>query len=224
MNIIADIAGQYDALTRLVAMMPKDEILLLGDLVDRGPHSMEVIQWAMDNQWADNPVTVLLGNHEHMMLDYYENTDIYDQFIWARNGGAMTMGQYQKNADTLQKHFSWLKKRKLFYKGDGLLVTHAAWSGTKSFTQACNIKGFDNLVDSILWSRYEPQQRDAFQVFGHNSQWGLKWFGDRDNPWAVCLDDSRRGVLTGMNWPSKEIFQAPYIASALIADDLGGGA
>lgn len=209
MNIIADIAGQHDALMRLVDRMPHEKTILVGDLIDRGPNSKEVIQWAIDTEG----VKTLLGNHEHMMIDYYDNTQIYDQFIWVNNGGGMTLSQYRDDKETLKTHLEWLKQLPLYYKQDDILVTHAAWSNCGNFVDACKIDTFDNLLESVIWSREQPEERDFFQVFGHNSHWGLRWFGETDNPWAVCLDASREAVVTGMHWPSKKIFQEPYLTT-----------
>ena len=57
MNIIGDIAGEFDALIELVKRMPDEDILLVGDLVDRGPKSLQVIEWAIDTP----NVSALLG-------------------------------------------------------------------------------------------------------------------------------------------------------------------
>ena len=49
-NIIGDIAGRFDELMLLLAKMPEsDKVILLGDMVDRGSQSKQVIEWAMTN-------------------------------------------------------------------------------------------------------------------------------------------------------------------------------
>ena len=63
-NIISDIAGNYKTLMALLEKMPQDEeIISVGDMVDRGPRSKEVIEFFMNNENA----TAIMGNHEHMM-------------------------------------------------------------------------------------------------------------------------------------------------------------
>lgn len=204
MNIIADVAGQYDALLRLVAKMPREPVYTLGDLNDRGPNSKEVIQWAIDND-----INAIMGNHEHMMLDYYLKWGLYDHFIWQSNGGSMTQLQYNEDPETLEKHLTWLKKRPFYYEIDGLFMSHGVWINGQKLEDACDL--YLNLHNSIIWNREEPLVRNVVQVMGHNSHWGLKYFGDKEKPWAICLDDSRKGVVTGMHWPSMEIYQEPYI-------------
>lgn len=217
MNIIGDIAGRYDELMELVSIMPEDEILLLGDLMDRGPKSRQVIEWAMETP----NVKALYGNHEDLMVDFIENigkgTTRYGSSIWFLNGGGLTLESYgakvgmrlSEAASLVPKeHIEWLKSLPVYLKTDDLFASHAPWSKLHSWDAVNDMNDFDA---SLIWNRYEPIERDQFQVFGHNSHWGIRWLGDKDNPWAVCLDDSRNEVLTGMHWPSKEIFQVKYL-------------
>lgn len=213
MNIISDIAGQHDALMRLVDLMPKEEIVLVGDLVDRGPNSKEVIQWAIDNK-----IKTILGNHEHMMIDFYEQNGQYDIYIWHYNGGNFTSLQYKDDPKSLKEHLKWLNSLPLYYQFDGLFVSHGPLHAELTLESACRIDNFEVLGQSLLWNRDEPKERDDFQMFGHNSPWGLRWFGEKENPWAVCLDSSSDGILTGINWPNKKIYQVPYIQKKKLSE------
>jgi serine/threonine protein phosphatase 1 len=65
MNLIGDIQGKYRTLLALLKQMPDDDPVSVGDMIDRGPHSMEVLEFFRNHGKA------LLGNHEHMMLDYF---------------------------------------------------------------------------------------------------------------------------------------------------------
>ena len=74
---IGDIHGRLDLFDRLLAMIEKDqrgrvpilpEIVLLGDLIDRGPDSAGVVRRATAGlAWAQ--LTSLMGNHEAAMID-----------------------------------------------------------------------------------------------------------------------------------------------------------
>ena len=66
MNLIGDIQGNYHTLRALLKQMPDEEPVSVGDMVDRGPRSKEVLEFFRLNGKA------LLGNHEHMMLDYFK--------------------------------------------------------------------------------------------------------------------------------------------------------
>lgn len=210
--IIGDIAGQYDALMRLTEKFPNTDIILVGDLVDRGPKSKEVIEWAMNN----DRVTAVLGNHEHMMIDFCRNAvnrkTVYSPSIWIMNGGGYTLQSYdQKDGMSLaesialipNKHLEWLESLPIFIQQDGYFISHAPWSKLLDLSVAMDLTDFS---DSLIWNRYEPKKRDSFQIFGHNAHWGVRWFKD----WGVCIDGSRSEVLTGLHWPSKVIYQEPY--------------
>ena len=71
--VLGDIHGQFDALQSLLerlAFRPKDDRLwLVGDLVNRGPRSLDVLRWAkgQSDAMGDRFVTVL-GNHDLHLL------------------------------------------------------------------------------------------------------------------------------------------------------------
>ncbi|MDH5657636.1 MAG: metallophosphoesterase, partial [Spirochaetia bacterium] len=68
MWIIGDIHGCLKALNSLLSKIPGDEnLLFIGDYVDRGPDSAGVIDRIIIEKHRS---VYLLGNHEEMMLDY----------------------------------------------------------------------------------------------------------------------------------------------------------
>lgn len=67
------------------------EVVLLGDLVDRGPDSAGVIELA--RKWTKmRNVHILFGNHEEMFLNSFEDADILRHFM--RHGGRETLQSY----------------------------------------------------------------------------------------------------------------------------------
>lgn len=97
---IGDIHGRYDLLCRMIARIEADEagrpaaettVILLGDLVDRGPDSAGVIATA--REWAKRRnVRILAGNHEEMFLGSFERDETLRHFI--RHGGRETLLSY----------------------------------------------------------------------------------------------------------------------------------
>jgi len=215
MNIIADIAGEYKTLLALLKKMPDDEVVSLGDMVDRGPDSQRVLEWFMKNGKA------ILGNHEHMMLDYCRGGRYYDADIWFYNGGGQTMKSFDPweqrfGAEVVPEEFlKWVEGLPLHMVVDGCLLSHSFIRDGMTLHESTNFgKGIWEVGESrIIWNRREPIRRPEYrlQICGHNSQFGLRRWADEQGEYAICLDDSRKRVLTGLHLPTMEIFQQEYI-------------
>lgn len=97
---IGDIHGRLDLFEQLIAAIDADDaarpvaettVILLGDLVDRGPDSAGVIDAAI--AWGTRRrVRLLAGNHEEMFLDSLERTEVLRHFL--RYGGKETVLSY----------------------------------------------------------------------------------------------------------------------------------
>ena len=106
---IGDIHGRYDLLCRMIARIEADEVgrpaadttvILLGDLVDRGPDSAGVIATA--REWAKRrKVRILAGNHEEMFLGSFERDDTLRHFL--RHGGRETLLSYPIEPDVYSR-------------------------------------------------------------------------------------------------------------------------
>lgn len=97
---VGDIHGRRDLFDALVSAIETDDarmgpadttIVLLGDLVDRGPDSAGVVDSAMQLA-ARRPVVLLVGNHEEMFLDSFEDSGVLRHFL--RHGGRETVLSY----------------------------------------------------------------------------------------------------------------------------------
>ncbi len=97
---VGDIHGCLDLFDALLAAIHIDDaqrspanvtIVLLGDLIDRGPDSAGVIARARELSQSGN-VRILMGNHEEMFLDSFEDEDVLRHFL--RFGGQETLLSY----------------------------------------------------------------------------------------------------------------------------------
>ena len=216
-NIIADIAGQYNTLIALTKQMPDEEFISLGDMVDRGPDSKKVIEF-----FRQEGCSAILGNHEHMMLDYCTDQSYYSEGIWFGNGGVATLRSFANKTD---QHIydiyppvdviKWLSSLPLYKEIDGYLISHSFIDADMDLKEACDLKDSIWTVGEsrIIWNRRYPVRRPEYklQIAGHNSQFGLKWFEDHQGKFALCLDDSSKKRLTGLHIPSMKIYQQDYI-------------
>lgn len=211
-NIIGDIAGRYDELMLLLNKMPEaDLVIAVGDLVDRGPKSKQVIEWFMANQ---DKAIAIYGNHEDMMVNYCKDPDEWqNRSMWLHNGGKATLKSYENEkgfADVPVEVIEWLEKCPTWWKNDQLLVSHCPILGDM---EAGDLPDpLDHNQHYFIWNRIPPYKREnysLFHVYGHNGE--HREHSDDMGTYATCIDNSFRGELMGMSWPSKEIFRQSYL-------------
>ncbi|QIE47537.1 serine/threonine protein phosphatase [Pseudohalocynthiibacter aestuariivivens] len=147
--VIPDIHGQKAMLDTALARIEADggadaSLVVLGDLVDRGPDSRGVIDTLMRGQAAGRDWTVLRGNHDQLFLDFLERGQIHSANIlsgrsWLneRLGGAQTLASYgvdsSEDAPNWQAacaavpdvHVRYLKGLPYYHLQDGKLFVHA---------------------------------------------------------------------------------------------------
>jgi len=78
---IGDIHGHLNKLQSLMAQVnptTKDQVVFLGDYVDRGPDSKGVIEYLIDFQKRFPKTVFLRGNHEQMLLDAMVEDRLYN--------------------------------------------------------------------------------------------------------------------------------------------------
>jgi serine/threonine protein phosphatase 1 len=92
---IGDVHGRLDLLEELVALIRSDNagrspaevwIILLGDLIDRGADSAEIVSRCMAFTARTDRFVVLRGNHEAMMTDAIGG-NLLALSLWLRHGG-----------------------------------------------------------------------------------------------------------------------------------------
>ena len=141
--IIGDVHGHYDALIALlesVAPNSNDQVYFLGDLIDRGPKSAEVVDFVMKNQYH-----CLRGNHEEMLLEVVGQGKVTLQLYqgWLHSGGFATVASYDSKIP--QEHIDWMKELPLYFDLGDIWLVHAGVSpeiplAEQSATQFCWIR------------------------------------------------------------------------------------
>lgn len=97
---IGDVHGHLDLLLKLEALIGQDAkseagekvLILLGDYIDRGPASAEVIEHVMRPARQGLRTFQLAGNHEEIMLDFLANPA--PDHPWLRFGGTEALRSY----------------------------------------------------------------------------------------------------------------------------------
>lgn len=187
--------GRFDEFLKLIDKMPPaDLILAVGDLIDRGPKSRQVISWFMGNS---DKAEALYGNHEDFMVK--------DSEWWEGNGGLATWESYGGKDFIPQRHKDWLSKRPLYYKTENLIVTHAPITNLNQLPE--KLYAFENPElgeeGDFIWNRYapaKPLKKGMFHVYGHNHMFREHFYGNTNNKFAVCIDNTRAKELMGLHW------------------------
>jgi hypothetical protein len=214
-NVIGDIAGRYNELMELLAKMPPADLTLaVGDLVDRGPKSKEVIEWFMGDPLSRECVH---ANHENMMLDACHNFpgSPHEHPYWCYNGGTATLASYMY-APVPEAHLRWMANRPLWFKSDGLFVSHAPVRDiTRIPPEFDDWQKFCGDESTWPWNRYlSPKPMpNHFMVYGHNSHYREHHYTQDDGEvvhYASCIDNSACKELMGMHWPTRETFSVEY--------------
>ena len=129
---IGDVHGALHKLQGLVARCEQHaegrlhKYLFLGDYIDRGPHSADVVRFLIDLP-AKTPaqVVTLLGNHEAMLLATIDGAMPAEDWLW--QGGAATLRSYGV-ADASQlppDHIEWLRQLMLTHDDGRRFFVHA---------------------------------------------------------------------------------------------------
>lgn len=134
--VIADLHGRFDLLCRAIDLIEADApgggtFICLGDFVDRGPQSRNIIDLLMAGPQSPNWRWIILqGNHEAIMLECLDNPEILGW--WIRNGGGRTLASYgYTNGDELiplkipADHLDWLRSLPLTHEDGRRIFVHA---------------------------------------------------------------------------------------------------
>ena len=167
---IGDIHGCFDQLKTLVEKIPidfsRDTLLFIGDYIDRGPHSAEVVDYLIQLKKRVKEVIFLKGNHEDM-LDKFLNGD--DRFTYLLNGGQQTLDSYLKKPVQPESfpippdHVEFFKSLRLYYETDEFIFVHA---GLRPRTPL-ETQSTEDLLwirDNFISTKYDFGKR---VIFGH---------------------------------------------------------
>ena len=199
---IGDIHGRADLFEALIAHVDADDaarghaqttVILLGDLVDRGPDSAGVI--ALARNWATcRPLRILQGNHEEIFLNSFDDDNTLRHFL--RFGGRETLLSYpitpaEYERATIEELQVLMRERvpvadiafmqameNLIQVGDYVFV-HA---GIRPGTPLDEQKPAD-----LRWIRgeflHDPSPRDFAVVHGHTITQAAEM-----HPWRIGID------------------------------------
>lgn len=95
--MISDIHGCIDQLNQMLLLTQfnsiDDQLILLGDYVDRGPNSKAVVDKVIELVSMHNAIA-LRGNHDQRLVDLINNDSALIRFKFIEHGGIQTLQSY----------------------------------------------------------------------------------------------------------------------------------
>ena len=155
--VIGDIHGCYNTLKNLIEsqiiITSDDQVFFVGDLIDRGPRSREVLDYLMQLKLQQYHINCVRGNHEEMLLKTLDaDSSLQD---WFMNGAEETLKSFaiqnvllnrRENLKLIpEPYITFMQTFPYYYDLEDHIIVHAG----------LNFNSKDILEDthSMIWSR-----------------------------------------------------------------------
>lgn len=204
---IGDVHGcihALDALLGAISPGPRDQLIFIGDLIDKGPDSRDVLDRVIELKQCCSLV-LIQGNHEEMLRAAKESAEALE--YWEACGGVATLNSYRFGgslSDIPNEHWQLLDEFLPYYETDRFIFTHANYLPDVPMPEQPSYQ-----LRWALFDRDEMQPHFSGKpVFvGHTQQAEGEIL---DLGFATCIDTAccRNGWLTAIEVSSKQVWQA----------------
>lgn len=217
--VIGDVHGHYKGLMRLleiIAPTSDDQVYFLGDLIDRGPQSSQVVDFVKESDYK-----CVLGNHEQMLLNILTNGHITTPALqaWLYSGGQATVASYQQ-ATIPPEHIEWFKGLPTYIDLGDVWLVHAGVNPSIPLEKQTS--------DQLCWVREEfqsidqPYFPDKLIIVGHTITFTLPDVAPgrlaQGHGW-INIDTGayhpRSGWLTGLDITNSIVYQVNVLKNLL---------
>ncbi len=216
--IIGDVHGHYKGLMRLleaIAPTQNDQVYFLGDLIDRGPQSAQVVDFVKESSYQ-----CLLGNHEQMLLSILtRRIPTPTVQAWLYGGGQATVASYQE-ATIPHDHLDWLNTLPTYIDLGDIWLVHAGVDPL--------IPLIEQTANELCWVRDEfhslekPYFPDKLIITGHTITFTLPGVSPGElaqgQGW-LDIDTGayhpRSGWLTGLDVTNNLVYQVNVLKNCL---------
>lgn len=227
--VLSDIHGhesRFRSIMNQIQLTESDHLYVLGDCIDRHPHGLEILKelYYMPN------VSVLMGNHEYMMLQAVTETRRYNPFmqLWLNNGAQPTHDAWlrytnEQRDEVIEIIRSLPVSIEVRVKDTEYLLVHGAPIGYKRIT--------DDPIESAVWTRIDRYARLPYAqtiIFGHTPTWHYQV----GHPMRIFHGNKMIGIDCGCPYPDggrlaclrlddmKEFYSEDYTIPQEASDDL----
>lgn len=211
-ELLLDLVDQIHAWHRTNASARPAHLITLGDYIDRGPDSRQVIEFLMEGIPGFEKRIHIKGNHEVLMIETVLDELPGTWTTWEYDGGGTTLESYDYyRGGTVPKfHVEWMEKLPLFYIHGDFCFCHAGILPGKPLDEQLE-KDFLWIREAFLESKIDHGYRI---VHGHTPTFRPK-VEVHKNRINVDTGAYMSGVLSAIGIdPSKPKNQRPTIFAA----------
>lgn len=201
---IGDIHGYltpFQTLVKELDFQQEDTVVVLGDVIDRGPQSRQVVDLLIELS-RQTKLVCLKGNHE-IMLEQAAN-DRSAVAYWLSFGGEATMDSYRARSfdDIPRSHWDFFESLLPHYETENEIFVHASLATDLDLT--------DQTEDDLYWTFFEnpqPHKSGKRMICGHTPQANHQ---PKHLGFATCIDTAitNEGWLTCLDVRTNEFWQA----------------
>ena len=215
--IIGDVHGCFNTLLELIKQFPNKErskICFVGDVVDRGLFSCDVVELIIQNGYK-----MVMGNHERRLLnnqlEFLNNKVPFDRSWFFGNGGEATYRSYfGQSMKFKQRHIDFLEQRPVYLEfkehknqnGEHLVVSHSAVGELWGLREA--LKRQEEFKKHLLSGRGDMTQVEGiFNVYGHTPVREPQIYKNSANIDTGCVfNEDGYDKLCALEFPSMKIY------------------
>jgi serine/threonine protein phosphatase 1 len=168
--VIPDIHGRDDLLSKALAGITArsrgepDAIVMIGDYVDKGPQSRQVIERLLSGVAEGWRFVALKGNHDAMMVEALRDPAKWTW--WMEKGGDAALASYGGDPVAVpQTHIAWLDQLRLLHVDAHRVYVHAGVDAEIPLDRQSEA--------TVLWKRYPKGfsggYGDLHVVHGHDN-------------------------------------------------------
>lgn len=192
--VIGDIHGNYKELIYLLKTVnpsfKQDKLIFLGDYIDRGPESYNVIKLLINLQenYGKEHISLLRGNHEQMALDNIK----YNRMDF-QNGYDKTYKDFIKNKDNIKNYIDFFNNLPFYQEDESFIYVHGG------VRPGVTMEKQDER--DLLWIREEFFESSTTfikpVIFGHTPTFNIH------GTYAPLMRKDRIGIDTGLVYGGK---------------------
>ena len=210
---IGDIHGCYDKLQELMERLPyrpgRDRLVFLGDYIDRGSDSAHVLDYMCRLKKENPDLIALIGNHEHLFLEYARTNDPALLPYLRKMGLDATVSSYEQeggfNARPLSflppEHLDFLSSLLPYWETEEYIFVHAGLEPGVPLEKT-DINILCEVRDAFIASDHDFGKK---VIFGH-TPFSLPLV----TPTKICIDTGAAygNMLTAIQLPDETFFHA----------------